>query len=78
MGDSPGGPLPHQGPLPLLVSRDEADADHRAATWAAEGRERRLGLAEGWNESETVRLRHAPFALRAAKLTTIQLGMGRL
>jgi hypothetical protein len=60
------------------VRRDEADADHRAAAGTAERRERRLGLAERWNESETVRLGDAPFAFRTAELAAIQLGMGRL
>ena len=80
--DSTRGPVLHivqMGDSPLgLVGRDEANADHRAAARTAERRERRLGLAEGWNESETVRFCHAPLALRASKLATVQLAMGRL
>ncbi len=72
MGDSPG------GALPALVGGDETNADHRAAARTAERRERRFGLPECWNESETVRFRHAALALRAAELATVQLGVGRL
>src|SRR4029077_9877813 len=51
---------------PALVGRDETNADHGAAARTTERRERRLGLAEGWNESETVRFRHASLALRTS------------
>ena len=76
MGDPPLGPSP-SGPLPL-VSRDETNADHGAASRTAHRRERGLGLAEGRHESETIGLRNAPLALGAAKLAAIKLGVRRL
>ncbi len=78
MGEFPAGAPTPSGPLPLLVRGDEANADHRAAARAAERRQRRLGLPERRNEPETVRLSHAPLALRTAKLAPIELGVGRL
>src|SRR2546425_7018098 len=78
IGGGPWGRAPSGAPAPGLVRRDETNADHRSAARAAERRKRRLRLSERRNESETVGLRDAPLALRAAQLAAIQLGVGRL
>src|SRR5438128_2062855 len=61
-----------------LVGCDEADAEHRPTARTGEGRERRLALPEGWNELQSIGIRHAPPALGAAECAKTQLGVCRL
>src|SRR6266550_6554711 len=58
-----------------LGGGDEADADHGAAARTAELREGRRGLPECGDEPQSVGLRNLPFALRTAKLSTLELGL---
>ena len=61
-----------------LGGSHKPDADRGATARAVECRERRLGLAEGRNEAQTIGFRHGSLALRAAEFPTLQLGMSRL
>jgi hypothetical protein len=58
-----------------LGGRDKADADRRAATRTLEGRERRGGLAQRWNEPQIVGVRHNALALGATEFAKPQFCM---
>ena len=63
---------------PDLGGGDKPDTDRRAAARTFEGRERRLGLSQCWNEPQAVGIGHSAFALGASEFATTQLGVRSL